>query len=76
MFARILKANSFRAANGRYDKAPASHVFEKDMQRQYEWLKAKVKRMKLPTVDHLVEQHPDKFMELAAQWRQKHPLPN
>jgi hypothetical protein len=76
MFARILKANPFHAANGMFDKAPASHAFARDMQQQYAWLKSKVKRMKLPTVDHLVEQHPEKFSELASLWRQRHPMPN
>ena len=76
MFARILKLNPFHDEHGKFAKAPASHVFAKDMSKQYDWLKAKTKRLHVDTVDELVEKHPDKFMEFASMWRKKHPLPN
>lgn len=75
MYARILKANPFRDAKGRLSKAPYAHIFSRDMSKQYEWLQRQVKRMRLPSVDHLVEQNPAKFVELATQWRTRHPLP-
>lgn len=74
MFARILKENKFRGPDGRYTNATSEHKYGKDMHKQYAWLQARVKRMKLPSVDHLVEQHPEKFVELASLWRQRHPL--
>lgn len=75
MYSKILKANPFRDAKGHFAKAPYAHIFSRDMQKQYAWLQGHVKRMRLPSVDHLVEQHPAKFVELAGLWRQRHPLP-
>ena len=74
MFAKILKFNPFHGKDGKFAPATQEHRYGRDMKQQYQWLSSKVKRMKLPSVDHLVEQHPDKFVELASQWRQRHPL--
>ncbi len=75
MFALILKLNKFREANGRFGRATSEHIFSRDMEKQYLWLDAKAKKLRMSSVDELVEKHPDKFVEFASLWRKKNPLP-
>lgn len=79
MYAVVLKANPYRAKNGRYtskDKAFAVTTFDKDMEAQANWLLQKAKENGKATLEQLMLDNMDLFVKLGKQWRRGHTFVN
>lgn len=75
MFYSVLKANPYRDKSGRYtskNKATTVTSFGQDIEAQGKWLSDKAKENGAATLDQLIADNPQLFMDLGARWRRYH----